>query len=174
MTKALAVLALLASVALVGSVPTAAQPPKDYITVGEAKLRLGMSKAAVSKALEGHRIVQSQDSDLWMIDPDDPVAVTVQFTNGRVDVVTKEWPTKHGDVAGVIFGLVSSLQREAHPAGLALYPCIVATDTLTKPNMTIQRVWAQCGPKTVMILRFDTGGIISQGVAEVLGEHKPQ
>src|SRR6266849_6871279 len=163
MRKAVMTVAVLACLALVCSVPAAAQTPKVYIAVAEAKLRLGMSKAAVSKALEGHKIV-GQDSDYWLIDLGDPVAVTVQFTNGRVDVVTKEWPIKQGDVAGAIFGLVSSLQREAHLAGPAL-SCIVATDTLTNPSVTTQRVWAHCGPKVVMIARFDTGGTISQGVA---------
>lgn len=182
-TISLAILSVCAAGAVV--LVAQAQAPKhavgtpvqaeDYLEIGLAKVRLDMTKAQVAEALKGYSITKNGDE--WgamdLAKPEPGLAgMTFQFTAGRLNAATREWPTHEGDVAGTIFAVVSHWERERAAQGKFLMNCLVHTDDAASPDATFQRTSITCGQKAVVIMK-DTSGNQPQGVAEVLGERRP-
>jgi hypothetical protein len=133
-----------------------------YMEVAGAKLHLGMTKSEVTDLLAGSPFKKINES-FWVMGPEDHDGPTLQFTNGRLTFVSRNWATYNNDITDALFGVVTSLNSEGFSA------CKVTADTKTDPTSTVQRVWVACGEKTILIIRATMSGKIYNTVDEHLG-----
>ena len=117
-----------------------------YMDVPGTKLHLGMTKAEVTERLAGSAF-RKLDENMWMMGSEKDDGPTLQFTNGRLNFVSRDWITYDNDITAALFGVVTSLNDEGFSA------CKVTADTKTDPTVTLQRVWIACGEKTILIIR---------------------
>src|SRR5277367_6257254 len=104
-----------------------------YMEVAGAKLHLGMTKAEVTGRLAGSAF-RKLDENMWMMGSEKDDGPTLQFTNGRLNFVSRDWITYDNDITAALFGVVTSLNDEGFSA------CKVTADTKTDPVATLQRV----------------------------------
>jgi hypothetical protein len=141
------------------------EPPQwgsASMDVGKTKLRLGMTKAEVSERLAGVAFRRDTD-DFWIIGTGNNASPSLQFTNGRLNFVTRNWETTDNDIVVALFGVITSLNGEGFSV------CKVSADMKADPTMTAQRVWIACGEKTILVHRATIGGKIYNTVDEQLG-----
>ncbi len=164
MKRTAAALLVLASVTsfLYAQTSPSAKLRKDYIDVFGTRLRIGMTKADVAEKLSGAEIIRVHE-DSWLVGPEKSTS-SVQFKNGRLTFADRSWGTKNGDVAEELFGAVNSINSEGYSQ------CHVFADTRSFPEMTTQRVWMQCGNKSLLVLRTSyINGHTYNEVSEQLG-----
>jgi hypothetical protein len=119
--------------------------------VAGAKLHLGMTKAEVTERLAGSQF-RKINENFWVMGPEDHDGPSLQFTNGHLTFVSRNWVTYDNDIMEALFGAVTSLNDEGFSA------CKVTADTKTDPTMTLHRVWIECGEKTILIIRSTLSG----------------
>jgi hypothetical protein len=129
------------------------------LEISGAKLRLGMTKGAVTDKLAGSTIRKIEE-DWWMLGSDE-----VRFKNGVLVFASRYWTTQDNDITGAIFGAVTSLNSEGISA------CIINADTVATPDMTAQRVWFICGEKTLLIVRDTMNGKVFNMLYERIGNY---
>jgi len=132
--------------------------PSSFIEVSGVKLRIGMAKADVAEQLAGAQILK-QSPDEWYV----VGAGNVRFKNGRLVYADRSWIKKDVDPVDALFGLVSSLNREGYTS------CAVSADMHTAPGSTFERVWIDCGPKSVLIMKGKVGDDSIEDILERLG-----
>jgi hypothetical protein len=131
--------------------------------VAGSKLHLGMTKAEVTERLAGSPF-KKIDENFWVMGTEKHDGPALQFTNGRLAFVSRNWVTYDNDITEALFGAVTSLNGEGFSA------CKVTADTKTDPTVTSQRVWIDCGEKTILIVRSTfVGGNTYCTVDEHLG-----
>jgi hypothetical protein len=118
------------------------QSSKAFIEVGSVRLRLGMSRSEVAEKLVGSAITKINE-DSWVLGKNSP---SLQFTDGRLSFADRTWSTTEDDIAESLFGVVSSFNSEGYSA------CKITADTNSSPGSMAQRVWIDCGEKTILVM----------------------
>ena len=131
--------------------------------VAGAKLHLGMTPSEVAQRLSG--TAYRKESDRFWIVGENPnqFGPVMQFTDGRLNFVSRNWGTTDNDIAEALFGVITSLNSE----GFSL--CKVSADVKADPSSSAHRVWIACGEKTVLVHRMTISGKTYNTVDEQLG-----
>jgi hypothetical protein len=135
-------------------------PPlsKESLEVAGAKLRLGMAKADVAERIASFQVLKVGE-DEWMIEK----SGTVHFRNGKLCLIDRSWLNGQTDPIDAFYGAVSSLNREGYSS------CTISADTRTSPDSSFNRVWLDCGQKSVLVIKGQIGGHPVVDVLERLG-----
>ncbi|MGC1902326.1 MAG: hypothetical protein WA715_00735 [Candidatus Acidiferrum sp.] len=118
------------------------QSIKAFIEIGGVKLRLGMSKSEVAEKLVGSAVTKI-NGDWWVLGK---VSPSLQFTDGRLSFADRTWSTTEDDIAESLFGVVNSFNAEGYSA------CKISADISSSPASMAQRVWIDCGEKTILVM----------------------
>lgn len=144
------------------------QLSKDSIEISHAKLRLGMTKAEVTDKLSDAQIDIKKDN-LWVLHS----GSLIQFQNGKVSYVSREWTAETDDLIDALFRIISYFNLEGDKA------CSVITENLTDPNqddqkagISVERVQIKCGDKSILIAKYTDRGTPINSVRETLGTKK--
>lgn len=136
----------------------------NYLAIGSVWLRLGMTKEQVSRTLQSYEIIRKDDDWRVITAMEEPRrSVFLEFTNGRLSYAWHEWPIRTSDdIVPAIFGAVNSLGLGLPPAqsgGPRARPlgCSIWTDVVSTVEAAADRVWVQCGPKSVLIAKGRAG-----------------
>jgi len=135
---------------------------KAAIEIRGTKLRLRMTKAAVTEKLAGTEITKIHDNE-WIAGSPEHLGPTLQFTDGSLSFADREWTTGYNDTGEALFGVVNSLNSEGFSS------CSVRADTHSSPDIVSQRVWIDCGEKTIVLIRRSISGKTFTSVMEQLG-----
>jgi hypothetical protein len=135
---------------------------KAAIEVRGTKLRLGMTKAEVTDKLAGTEVTKIHDNE-WIAGSLEHLGPTLQFTDGSLTFADREWTTGYNDLGEALFGVVNSLNSEGFSS------CSIRADTHSSPDIIAQRVWINCGEKTIVLIRRSMTGKTYTSVMEQLG-----
>ncbi len=129
------------------------------IELAGVKLYLGMAKTDVAARLIGNDITKISERR-WMIG----TIGTVNFKDEKLVSVDRSWSGRGVDPIDAIFGAVDALNREGYSS------CKVSADTFNRPSFKAERVWIDCGQKTVLIIKGEARGAPLRDVIERLGQ----
>jgi hypothetical protein len=123
-----------------------------------------MTKAQVAEKLAGTEFTKVNDDEGMVGSLEkNQLGPTLQFSRGVLTFADRYWTTYDNDIAGALFGAVSSVNGEGFS------PCTVTADSRPAPDMTGHRVWIACGEKTILLIRRSFGGKSYNSVYEQLG-----
>ncbi|MBZ5522422.1 MAG: hypothetical protein LAP21_09305 [Acidobacteriia bacterium] len=160
--KALALFAFVVLMSIVIDLKmNAQQSGNGVIEIAGVTLRLGMTKATISEKLASVPITKDRE-DFWIIGSKSS-SQYLQFTNGRLTYVSRNWVTYDNDIVAALHGAVSSLNREGYRS------CNVEADSKVDPDSTLQRIWIRCGEKSILVSRASLNGKSYNTVDEELG-----
>ena len=143
------------------------------IEIAGVKLHLGMTKADVAERFVGIQISKVTE-ELWAIDKGGNSQL--KFKNGRLVSANHSWINTGDDQMDALFAVVSLLNREGYSA------CKISTDTKVVPTTdadtgriisapSAERVWIDCGQKSVLIIKITFNGRrTAADVVEQLGD----
>ena len=159
---------IVASVASVLFAQTDVKPQssQEYIYVLGVKVRLGMTKEEISEKLGSQRLrdERSQTQDFWLFGEKREWPSSIEFKDGKVIYASESWIGPDRDVAKALFGAVTSLNKQGYST------CQIFTDTeSTSSSLTAERVWINCGKKSILVQRMQDAKSTYQQVFERLG-----
>ncbi len=154
---------------LLASVAFAQQGTHVALELGSATVWLGMDKTAAQKAIEAAGIEfpePDSDGSVIAVDTRAKRIYSLQFFRNKLVYADRNWDRRDGDrLPSVIEALTSLVDQGATNCKLEHAP-------ITKPDMKMDRVFIECGERSVLLVTGGSKDISADSITERIGSFR--